>query len=364
MREQREMIERLRGLAALEPRKFLVLSVYLDMRPQATGERPALRAGLVLLKDRLREIEKTLWPRGPALDSFRSDKARIERYLEEEFPVSAQGLAIFACAGQGLFETFEVGMPFEDQVVARPVPDLFQLARLVSQLETTLVALVDTNTARLFVTRRGFFDEVSGLDDDSVHYQRRRTGALNQERYQRHIDKHRADFAKEAAAEIERVVQAEGATRLILIGDAVAVPLLHNALSTPIANLLHDEILRADIRTRPDQLQREIDPLLAEVQAEESLSLADQLITEVQTSGLGVLGLEETRTALTHGQVDVLLLEASAPLDEAGRSDLIRLAATTSADVEIVEQHPLLSQSGGVGALLRYRHEGPVHAAA
>ena len=70
--------------------------------------------------------------------------------------------------------------------------------------------------------------------------------------------------------------------------------------------------------------------------------------------------MEETRAALTHGQVDVLLLEAEAPLDEAGRSDLIRLAATTSADVEVVEQHPLLAQAGGIGALLRYRHEGSI----
>jgi peptide subunit release factor 1 (eRF1) len=68
-----------------------------------------------------------------------------------------------------------------------------------------------------------------------------------------------------------------------------------------------------------------------------------------------VAGLEATREALGNGQVDLLLLDAAAELDDDHRNDLIRLAATTGADLEVVEGHSGLSRFGGVGALLRYR---------
>ena len=40
-----------------------VLSIYLDMRPQATGNNPGVSGGEIVLKDRLHEIEKNYAPR-------------------------------------------------------------------------------------------------------------------------------------------------------------------------------------------------------------------------------------------------------------------------------------------------------------
>lgn len=50
----------LRRLAEPEPGEPPVVSVYLDMRLHATGENSAVRSGLIVLKDRLREIENSL----------------------------------------------------------------------------------------------------------------------------------------------------------------------------------------------------------------------------------------------------------------------------------------------------------------
>src|ERR671937_419915 len=306
--------EVLRRLSMLEPGEEPVISAYLDMRPQETGENPAVRSGLIVLKDRLREIEATFWPRGAAFDSVRADAARIDRYLDEGAPASAQGLALFACGARNLFEAVAAGVSFEDQVTSAPVPDLFQLARLLDEQETAVVAVVDTNTARLFVTRTGFLDEVGGPDDKNTKYYRKVSlGGLNAARYQRHADERRAEFAREAAAEIERVVQEDGAARVILAG----------------------------------------------LEAEEEQARADQLIGALRGSGLGVAGAEPTGRALEHGQVDVLLLDPTAELDEALRGEFVRLAVATGATVEIVENDEPFRQLGGVGALLRYRHEAP-----
>lgn len=348
----------LRRLAELEPGEVPVLSVYLDMRPQATGERPAVRSGQIVLKDRLREIEKSLLPRGPALDSFRADRARIERYLDEMLPTAAQGLALFASDVHQLFEVIESGVAFENHVTFAPLPDLFQLARFLDEQETAVVGVIDMSTARLFVTRAGFLEEVEGADIDPIHVVRRkRVAAINQTRYQRHVERHRAEFAQEAADEIERLVEREGATLVILAGDPVSLPLLRAALSPRVAALTQEEPLRLDIRVPRTEVEQAIKPLLAEAERANERSAVDQMFDSVQGDGLGVIGLEETQTALEHGQVDMLLLAEGADVAAETRSDLVRLAALTGADVEVVGPHEAFEELGGLGALLRYRHD-------
>jgi peptide chain release factor subunit 1 len=348
------MRDLLRRLAEFEPTDLPVLSVYLEMRPQATGESPGRRTSLTILRDRFSKIEGTLGPRGDGFESFHADAERIQAFLDHEFDRSSQGLAIFACSGAGLWETVESGTPFEDEVGADAVPQLFQLARLLDEQQTVVVAVVDTNTARLFLSRIGRLDEVGGPDEDSTHHQKRTTGGWSQANYQRHIDKHHADFAQEAAAAIEGLVDRHMAERVILAGDEVALTPLLAALADRTKELVGD-ILRVDIRAPRDEVAAEIAPVLQRMEADASTAIADQVVAAVRSDGLGVAGLDATRQALGNGQVDLLLLEANSDVDDEQRNELIRLAATTGADVEVVEAHAGLTRFGGVGALLRYR---------
>lgn len=343
----------LRKLANFDPGDALTLSVYLDMRPH--GDSPAIRSSQLFLKDRFRQIEKTLLPRGAALDKFRLDANRVQRFLDEHAEPWLQGVALFACNSYQLFEVIETGVPFENQVVLDSVPDLFQLARLVDEQETSVVALLDTNTTRLFVTRSGFLEEVAGPQGDPFGSRQRNTGGLNHKQYQRRVQNQREAFVREAAAALEELVTQEGAKRVILAGGEVVIPLLHQALSPQLEPLIHEEVLRLDIRTPRDEVLREVAPILAQVEEEESHTRADRLVEAVREQGLGVIGLEETRHALERGQVEVLVLAEEAPLDEQERADLVRLAALSSAEVDLVTGHAILQQMGGVGALLRYR---------
>ncbi len=351
------MREQLRRLAELEPGDPPTLSIYLDLRPHATGENPAVRTGFIVLKDRLREIEKTLWPRGPALDSFRRDAQHIEDYVEHDLSASSQGVAIFACAGRDLFEVEETATPFENEVAIGPVPDLFQLAQLADDYETAVAAVVTSNTARLFVMRSGLLDEVSGLSEPSRNVRRTRGRAPSSRRYQRRITNNREGFAREAAQEIELLVEQENATRVFVAGNEVATPPLLAALSPRISAMVHEEALRMDPRAQGDEVADLITPLMEQAEMEDDHAIVDQLVEAVQADGLAVDGLESTRAALEHGQVDVLALDADAPLDEATRNELIRMAVSTGAEIEVIKGHAVLRELGGVGALLRYKHE-------
>lgn len=374
----------LRRLAESGDLDLPVLSAYLDVRPEATGQSPGRRASLTVLRDRLRAIERTYWPRGDDYDSFTADRQRIEAFVEVELDVAAEGLAIFACSGRGVWEVVQAGVPFRDSVSAGPRPDVFQLARLVDEHETAVIAVVDSNTARLFVSRVGTLEEVGGPDEGSESFRKRSLGGWSQSRYQRHIDKHIADFAKAAAAAIEELVTLEGARRVVLAGDEVALTPLRDSLSPAMRERVAENA-RIDIRAPRDEVAEEIRPILERLEAEEGESIADRIIGLVRAGGLAVVGVGSTRRMLEIGAVDtlaVLGLPGEAPergaghdaralqdrddvaaesetsrLDIGMRDEFVRLAALTSAEVQVVDAHEALEHVGGVGALLRY-HPG------
>ncbi|GCE21630.1 baeRF10 domain-containing protein [Dictyobacter kobayashii] len=342
-------------LASFEPDGAYVLSIYLDMSPHMSGKQPWKRTADTELRSRLREIEKTLLPRHPTLEGFRKDAEKVQHYLENHAEPWLQGVAIFACDAHGLFETLETGVPFQNQIAFEPYPDLFQLAHLLDEQETVVTAVVDTNTTRLFVTRQGFLEEVAGPDDSPAGYGKRSAHCLNQARYHRRVENKRKAFAREAAAAIEELVQQEGARRVILAGDAVAIPLLHQELSNTLEPMVHEEILNLDIRTPLREVHDEIRPVMEYMERESSHDQADNLVERIRANGLAVSGMQETLDALEHGQADTLILANDASLDEKLRSELVRRAANTGAQVEVVMGHPILQEMGGVGALLRYR---------
>ncbi len=335
---------------------FPVLSVYLDLRPQVTGANPVIRPSRVLLKARLHQIEQTLWPRGAALDAVHADAARIEEYLDTQIPPHMHGVAIFASSQHHLFEAIDTDSPFDNQVSARAVPDLFQLARLLGERETAVLAIVITHAARLFVMERGGLREVRGVSADPKFFHMvRETNAMNQKHYQSHALHVRTDFARQLADQIEQIVDRTEATELFLAGESEAIHPLRQALSPRIAHMIHHAPLVLGIDTPVDAALEELRPLLRADEAERASSIVEQLIEAVQADALGVAGLEPTRNALDLGQVDTLVLAGDTPISPEDRSALIAAATRTDATVEVVDHSEPLAQLEGVGALLRYR---------
>lgn len=333
-----------------------VLSVYLDLRPQITGANPTIRPAYVLLKARLHQITQTFWPRGSAFDAVQADAARIEAYLDQQTPPYPRGLAIFAGTRHRLFDTIETESPFDTQVSAGALPDLFQLARLLGERETAILAIIVTHAARLFVMERGGLREVRSLSADPKFFHMvRETNAMNQAHYQRHALQARTDFARQIADQIERLVISTGASELFLAGEPEAIPLLRQALPPRVAQLIQHAPLELGIEAPADAVVSELAPLLRSYETQRSASIVEQLVEAIQADALGVAGVEPTRHALELGQVDTLVLAGDAPIAPEVRSALIASAARTDAIVEVVDHSEQLARLEGIGALLRYR---------
>lgn len=333
-----------------------ILSMYLDWRPEISGGRPAERAATVLVEERLRQIEKTLLPRGMALDSLRADGLRVRRYLATVAPAS-QGVAIFASSAHHLFETLQVSVPFETQISVGAQPDLFQLARLVSPHETAVVAVVDTHSARLFVALRRGLQDVDDLSEDpKLYHMVHGENAMNQAHYQRHAGAVRARFAHEVADHIARLVEQYDAAEVFLAGHMAGIALVRKALAPRIAQMVHEPVLALDVTTNPTAISDKIAPFLRALRIDRERSTGERFLEALRRgNGLATVGLNPTMNALQAGQVESLILAEADALPAEARSELIRLATLTDAVVEIVGESEALAALGGVGALLRYR---------
>jgi hypothetical protein len=343
----------LRGLAAWPQTEVPTISAYLDLRPQATGENPQVRSGLIVLRDRLRQLEREYSPHSAEHDSLGQDVERLDDYLESEALPDVQCLAVFACHGSDRrFAAIETAHPLDNQVSAGAHPRLMPLARLADQDEA-VVALADTNTLRLFARRSGALEEIGLLDDEPDDYSRADVGGWSQARFQRHVEEHREAFAELAVQALDEVARQEQAHRLVICADEVAAKLLVDALPKPLAENVRG-ILRADTRATAEELGREVLPFLEQLDNDEANEAADRLVGELSREGLAVAGVEGTEAALTVGQVAELLVDPAIELDEAVIEGLLRAAAATDARIRFPPDHGGLRQLGGLGGLLRF----------
>ena len=331
-----------------------ILSAYVDVRPEAHGERPAERAELTVVRDRLQAIADVYEPHSTARESLDADRKRIDRLLDGEDLRGVEGVAIFACDRIGLWESVGAQAAFDTQVGAGPTVDLFQLARLLDDQVSAVVAVIDTNTCRLFVTRRGGLTERRGPDEGPEEHRRREAGGWSQARYQRHIDMQDRRFAKEAAEAIEKLVRRENPAHVLLAGDERAIAVLSPQLSEAVRPLV-EHVARIEIRARPSEVREEIVPILSALEEADGLDAADRAIAGWRAGALGTVGVDGAATALEAGQVDELIIDETADLDEDLRAELIRQASLTDASVEVVREHPELLRHDGVAATLRYR---------
>lgn len=368
----------LNRLAAFEPTSFPVISLYLNTQPDQHG-----RANFEpFIRKEFRTRTKSYSLRSPEGESFERDAKRITEYLRDELRPSANGLAVFACAGaDDFFEAVQLDAPIkEHRLYVYHQPHLYPLARLSDQYRRYAALIADTNSARLFVFGLG-----ERLDKESVQstkVSRTSVGGWSQARYQRHIENYHLHHAKEIVEALDRAVREENIEYIVLAGDEVIIPTLREQLPQHLDEKVID-VLRLDITTPEHEVLRATLEAMREQDAKDDAEKVAQLIDEYRAGGLAVVGAHDTLAALAAGQVDELFLSASleeihddeeevgqplvpgapATEEDAGKGtrtvmmadELVTRARQTGARIIFIEAAALLADAGGVGAMLRYR---------
>ena len=367
--------ELLNRLLEFDSSELPVISLYLDGRANEHGKHDFAP----FIRKQLSGRARTYAPHSRARESFDEDFVRIERFLENDFRASTQGLAIFACAGaQDFFQAGQFEVPFErHQLFVYERPHLYPLARLIDQYRRYAVVLADTNRAKIIVFAAG--QALNRKEVQNVKTKRTQVGGWSQSRYQRHMENYHLHHAKEVMDLLERTVRDEATNSVILAGDeATVIPILREQMSKELSEKVID-VLSLGIDTPEHEL---FEQSLAAFRRHDTLSdmeKVERLMNEYRADDLGVAGVAETLAALSNGQVEEMLITKSAgdlKYDEAEvtnvlktygdnpakldhrtiADELIRRATElSSAQVTFIEDASLLEPVGGVGAFIRYR---------
>lgn len=397
--------EELNKLVAVEPTALPFLSAYVDLSPELEGgtrpygggskeaprrswrraeemEAGHVRHGITVMRELLRERDRLLPLRGPERESFDKDAETIIRYLTRgEFDPTAQGVAIFACAGEGFWEVVEIPLPVETQLVIDRVPLVYPLARLDDDYARFALCIADSQIARVYVVALGQVELTETVKGPTINY--KMTGGLSQRRIQERIDNAVDRHIREVAALLEKIVVTENVPRIVLGGDAIMLAAFKQSLSAHVWErvVTFDQL---DIRLPTDEAIARAMEAVQEAEQAEGRDIVRQALDATLAGGLGAAGAEAVAHAMRHGAADTLVLsgnlavpgwrcaENTAHLGASGvpakcpfgpgaaepadlREELTALALQTGAHVEFVEGSEELERMGHVAALLRWR---------
>jgi len=371
--------QRLQVLAAAEPSPFPVVSLYLNLATGANGRENYD----TFVRKSFADRSKSLPAESPERESFEQDHELIRRYLDIEISRQSQALAVFACAGTGLFEAFQFDAAIDQHwLFVGSVPHLYPLARVIDTYPRYAAVLLDTNRAQIFVFRLGSTERAEQV----VNAKTRRTskGGWSQARYQRRAENVHVHHIKEVIETLGRLVREEELEHVVVAGEEVALSILREQLPKPLAAKLIDMTAWDRTAGEAEILASSLEAL-RDKDAETDAEKVEEVLAAWRSGGLGVAGPESTMSALQLGQVDELIIAATPetlkpmqalPADAApgaviadtsapqGAADEARLklsdelvtrAQQTGARIRFIEDASLLADIGGVGALLRFR---------
>jgi len=371
--------DELEKLAAFEPQGSPVVSLYLNLTPDQHGRDNFEVFCRKAFAERLKSFKQNSAERA----SFERDIERINAYLTNELNRSANGLAIFACAGAGeFFEAVQLDVPVDEHwLFIGAVPHIYPLARLIDQYPRYASVLLDTNRAQIFVFGLGSVETRAQIKGTKTR--RSSMGGWSQARYQRRAENFHQHHMKEVVDTLDRIVRADNIQHNIVAGDEVAVPLLKDALPAQLSEKIVD-VMKLDRQADDDDIADASREVLRHKDAETDNERVAEVLGAWQAGGLGVAGPEATIRALQMGQVEELLIagnprdlkpiqtlpeDATPELVAADTSapggaddkqlhlsdELVTRAQNTGARVRIIEDADLLRDHGGVAAMLRFR---------
>lgn len=374
----------LERLTRASPAGHPVVSCYLKLEPRDRSRGKYL----IKLKNRVKGVKAAL-PRlvldRAAQDAVSRDLDRIVEHLRTQANLpAAQGLAIFASEGIGLFEVLPLPLIHRSRLAVDGTPLIRELASIEDEFGRVLTVVLDRTSARFFEVTAYNATELPGLRADATRGGRFRGDqsgpGWGEHNYHNRIREEKQRHLEGIARELFALDRRHPAHGIVLAGpgtDAGAVaPFLHSYLAERLlgtARLNPKEATTAAVHGATLAVRE------AWERASERSLVAE--LRERKGTGWAVNGLAPTLKALSRGQVRALLIggDTSVPgfrCPETGRltltekecrsegsavpvldvvDDAIEDALRQRVDVNVVYDPDALREIDGLAGLLRFR---------
>ncbi len=276
-----------------------VLSLYLNVDPsQHTTEEYKLALRQML--------------RGASAQAAGEDIAAIERYFELEYDWSGRGVGVFSCAADKFWHVLSVQTPVADHVFVGAKPYVTPLANLWDAFGRFVVAIVDKQGVRLLLFQVGELIRTEGMLGEPVRRVKaggsaggRRGGT--EATANKHEDEVASRNLKEAAELTVAFCEAHQPRNVLLGGKAQAL----KQFQAKLPRVWADRVIGtfpADMGMQEIQVRDKALKILAEVEREHEMALADAVITAAAKGKGGVARLDDTLSAAHEGRVQTLLV--------------------------------------------------------
>lgn len=315
-KEAPAIAEQLARLTAVDPGRHRVVTCYLKLEPRdrARGKY------LIKLKNRVKAVERALPRLGlerAVQDEVVRDLGRIQEHLRDPAHLpSAQGLAVFACEGIGLFESVPLPVVHRSRLAVDRSPLVRELASVEDEFGRLLTVVLDRTGARFFEVTAYDTRELPGLRADSTrgkrfHGDQSGPGGWGEHTYNNRIREQKQRHLEAVARELFAIDRRQPAHGIVIAGtgaDAGAVePFLHSYLVERLIGTTRlnpkeappPVVHAATLAVRQDWERAEEREVVREMR--ESLG-----------SGWAVNGIDATLRALGRGQIRTLLVHADA----------------------------------------------------
>jgi peptide subunit release factor 1 (eRF1) len=376
--------ERLQRLTTVRSDRHRVVTCYLKLEPRDRSRGKYL----IKVKNRVRDAIRAL----PRLGLQRSVQEAVERDLERvqqhiRNPVnlpSAQGIAIFACEGIGLFEAVPLPVVYRSRLAVDATPLVRELASVEEEFGRLLTVVLDRTSARFFEVTAYDAVELNGLRADSTRGKRFRGDqdgpGWGEHTYNNRIRQEKQRHFEAIARELFAIDRRRPAHGIVIAGtgaDAGAVgPFLHNYLVERVIGTA-----KLNPKEATPALVHAATLAVREAWERESERAAVRQMQEALGTGWAVNGIDPTVRALARGQVRTLLVNADASepgfrCGDSGRlarterdcrgegepiavldlvDDAIEEALRQRVDVNVIYEPEARDAVMGLGAMMRFR---------
>ena len=323
-----EFNSRIKSLAEYKYKDFPVTSLYLRLGPQDRQNQKYKLTAKNLIKD----LRKSLGKRGltkSSLESIESDFLKLTGYVENLTDISeCRGLAVFSSSGQDYWEVFKLPDVYRNQLVVDRTPLLGQLIKIDDEYSDIVTVLVDRKKARIFrldtggereildyfypaASRTRKFSSSEGTFKQRVS-QGEGAGSMTQSygehSFQRTIENEVHQHYKYTSDKVFEYYKEHKFKWLIVGGTEKNISEFTEHLHSYLGGILAGTI-RADVdKIKPYQvMEAALEPLQSKKTEEQHKLLSE--FEEKQAKGLAVDGVDSTLSALSKGQLRVLLVE-------------------------------------------------------
>lgn len=238
--------------------------------------------------------------------SFDAAVARIDAVLAMELLPTSKGLAAFSREGEEpFFLSLQFQVPLPNWIAVDSTPNIYHLVEMKDTYHRYVVMLATEDSMRILQVNLGAV--TAQLWEKRPDLRQRVGREWTKSHYQRHRQERTRKFLKNAIELLNQLMSAGGYRHLILAGQPGMTSLIKRNLPKHLQEQLLD-IVPASGATRLSDVVESTLSSFIEAEEQESRTTVGNLIHQLRTGGLAVVGTGPSFQALQRSRVDVLVL--------------------------------------------------------